>query len=384
MSEYQYYEFRAIDRALDAREQDALRDISSRASISAHHFQNHYDYGNLRADPVDLLARYFDVFLYLANWGDRQFAMRLPKRLVDVAAIRRCADEEVIHVSDAGDSLIVHLSPEGLEAPDWIEAEGLLDTFAPVRAEVLDGDLRFATLAWLMNLEGNDLVEDDAEEPQPSLAGMSDALRSLAAFFGIDPDLVEAAAAGPPDATAGVAPAEVRAWLERLPEAEKVDLLHQLHDGVDPLLGAGLRLRVRRALSSAPRTVKRRTAGELRAAMRVVADERLRAALEAKEKARERVAKERARAQLARVGTLRSRGERAWDDVEDLIGQRSASSYDKATEMLGDLALLAQMDQAVAAFDRRLDRLRTSHGTKRKFIERLDAVGLGGRAERLP
>jgi hypothetical protein len=52
--------------------------------------------------------------------------------------------------------------------------------------------------------------------------------------------------------------------------------------------------------------------------------------------------------------------------------------------MLGDLALLAHMDGTGADFDRRLARLRLAHGTKRKFIERLDAVGLGGASEQLP
>lgn len=35
MSEYQYYEFQAVDRPLDRTTQDALRSISSRARITA-------------------------------------------------------------------------------------------------------------------------------------------------------------------------------------------------------------------------------------------------------------------------------------------------------------------------------------------------------------
>jgi len=42
MSEYQYYEFLAIDRPLDRAAQDALRSISSRARITATSFTNHY------------------------------------------------------------------------------------------------------------------------------------------------------------------------------------------------------------------------------------------------------------------------------------------------------------------------------------------------------
>ena len=69
MSEYQYYEFLAIDRPLDEGEMRELRGISSRADITPMHFVNEYDYGNLSADPGKLLEQYFDVHVYLTNWG---------------------------------------------------------------------------------------------------------------------------------------------------------------------------------------------------------------------------------------------------------------------------------------------------------------------------
>lgn len=46
MSEYQYYEFLAIDRPLDQAAIKQLRSISSRAEISASRFANHYDFGD--------------------------------------------------------------------------------------------------------------------------------------------------------------------------------------------------------------------------------------------------------------------------------------------------------------------------------------------------
>ncbi len=45
MSEYQYYEFQAIDQPLDERAQRDLRDISSRATITATSFTNTYSWG---------------------------------------------------------------------------------------------------------------------------------------------------------------------------------------------------------------------------------------------------------------------------------------------------------------------------------------------------
>jgi len=49
MSEYQYYEFLAVDRPLDHRQQAEVRSLSTRASITATSFVNEYHWGNFRA-----------------------------------------------------------------------------------------------------------------------------------------------------------------------------------------------------------------------------------------------------------------------------------------------------------------------------------------------
>jgi hypothetical protein len=83
MSEYQYYEFLAIDRPLDRTAQDALRSISSRARITATSFTNHYEWGDLKGDPRKFMERWFDLHLYLANWGTRRLMLRMPARSVN-------------------------------------------------------------------------------------------------------------------------------------------------------------------------------------------------------------------------------------------------------------------------------------------------------------
>ncbi|PMR72086.1 hypothetical protein [Billgrantia endophytica] len=78
MSEYQYYEFLAVDRPLSADDQQALRAISSRARITATGFTNHYQWGDLKADPTQLLQRFFDLHVYVAIWGSKRLLIRLP------------------------------------------------------------------------------------------------------------------------------------------------------------------------------------------------------------------------------------------------------------------------------------------------------------------
>lgn len=76
MSEYQYYEFQAVDRPLGNADRQVLRGLSSRARITATSFTNVYEWGDFGGDPDELMARWFDLHLYFANWGSRRPAGR--------------------------------------------------------------------------------------------------------------------------------------------------------------------------------------------------------------------------------------------------------------------------------------------------------------------
>ena len=69
MSEYQYYEFLAVDRPLSTAEQAAVRALSTRARITATSFTNTYHWGNFRGNPRELVEKYYDAQLYVTNWG---------------------------------------------------------------------------------------------------------------------------------------------------------------------------------------------------------------------------------------------------------------------------------------------------------------------------
>ena len=92
MSEYQYYEFQAIDRPLGEADREALRALSTRARITATSFTNSYEWGAFKGDPARLMERWFDLHLYLANWGARRFMIRLPARLIDRPRLGACLD----------------------------------------------------------------------------------------------------------------------------------------------------------------------------------------------------------------------------------------------------------------------------------------------------
>ena len=76
MSEYQYYEFQAIDRPLSREERQILRGYSTRARITTTSFTNEYSFGGFQGDADEWMAKCFDAFVHVANWGTRLLMFR--------------------------------------------------------------------------------------------------------------------------------------------------------------------------------------------------------------------------------------------------------------------------------------------------------------------
>lgn len=245
MSEYQYYEFQAIDRPLDAAARAKLRELSSRARITATRFVNFYNWGDFRGDPARLMADWFDLHLYLANWGTRRLMIRVPEWLIDrvhLDALRAALDGDF--VSTAGSNLILDIVREEIES-EYLkhdEEADLLVMLAPLRADLLEGKPGLLYMIWLMAVE-DEIVPEDAVEPLPGPGPLTGALLAFAEFFRMDPDLVAAAAERPAAPPASSPEANRRAILA-LPEEEKAEYLARLIEG-DPHVVSELRFRLR-------------------------------------------------------------------------------------------------------------------------------------------
>ena len=112
VSEYQYYDFRALDRPLTRNEMTTLRSISTRAAITATSFTNHYEWGDLKANPSKLLEKYFDAFVYVANWGTHEFYIRLPQESVDYKLLKALIPGETGRVRRTARFVIVESGSE--------------------------------------------------------------------------------------------------------------------------------------------------------------------------------------------------------------------------------------------------------------------------------
>src|SRR6267378_673355 len=225
VSEYQYYDFRALDRPLTRNEMAALRSISTRAAITATSFTNHYEWGDLKANPSKLLEKYFDAFVYVANWGTHEFYIRLPLGSVDYKLLKVMVPGESLRVRKTATFVIVEFGfdSEWDGEDDWT---GWMASLTPLRSDLLRGDLRCLYLGWLRCAQDGGLDEDKLEPPVPAgLEELTGPLHALIEFLKIDEDLVKVAAQASKPLAAGPSRTELSAWIWGLPEKDKNELL---------------------------------------------------------------------------------------------------------------------------------------------------------------
>jgi hypothetical protein len=386
VSEYQYYEFRALDRRLTAEQQRRLRSLSSRAEISATRFTNEYSFGDFRGDPGRLLEEYFDAYLHAANWGTRELAFRLPRALLDAETARRYCDEEYrAWVTETAEHVIIRFRSDDDEGDDWIEGDGLLDPLLAARGELAAGDPRLLYLGWLLKVQLGGLdddddehLEDEAEPPVPAgLRELSDTLASVAEFLKIDGDLIEAAA----EASAPLVPVSddgIADWVAALPASEKDKFLTMAAEGEGAQVEALLVRRFRRESrpAGAAAASAGRTASELLAAAEARRAAREAAEARAREEARARRAAEHAAAHERHLEKLAGRKDETWQQVEKLTMFSKPKEYDQATQLLKDLHVIARREDDIAAFTARVRELRTRYAKRPSLMERFDTAGL--------
>lgn len=378
MSEYQYYEFVAVDRPLTSKQQDELRAVSTRGRISSSSFVNDYQWGDLKADPRMWMERYFDAHLYLANWGSHRIALRLPRAALDpTTAARYCVGGAAASWATRT-HVVVDLHGEdedGVE--DWVDPEGRLAAIVPARSELAAGDMRPLYLAWLLVVQDRELDEDELEPPVPAgLGELSGPQRALAEFLRLDPDLLTAAAEASESLTVTAPSAAVLGrWVTALPESDKDELLLRVLRGDGALLRSEMLHRFHGTNADQP-TDGGRTVGELLAAAEKVWAQRQEAMRKREAAERRRREQEAAAAQAKRVDALARNPAKAWMQVDTLIAAKRAKEYDAAVTLLEDLYALAVRDDDLAGFAVRMGKLREQNTRRPSLIDRFDRAQL--------
>ncbi|SHN44636.1 hypothetical protein [Cryptosporangium aurantiacum] len=379
MSEYQCYEFLALDRPLTDAQMAEVRALSTRAEITATRFVNSYHWGSFRGDPHRMVERYYDAHLYVTNWGTRQVILRIPKTTLALDVVEPyCLDDESFACWTTKTHLILSLCSEDDEDDFDGTAEHALHSLAGLRAELAAGDLRPLYLAWLSAL-GKWEREDDNEDAfrkvtEPAVpAGLNTltaAQRALADFLRVDRDLLEAAAqaSGEPVGVS-VTRKDLEPLVAALPEREKNSFLVRCALGQEPGLPAVLRNRL--LPHPEPPAAGRRTAAELLDAAYRTREARHQEAVRAAEEDERRQAAARTAARERRLSVVTGQGESAWKRVEDHIAAKKASDYDAALDLLTDLHEISNRTNDLDHFRNRLNDLRHRHHNKPALLRRL-------------
>jgi len=380
VSEYQYYDFRAIDRPLTRKEMAALRSISTRAAITATSFTNHYEWGDLKANPSKLIEKYFDAFVYVANWGTHEFYIRLPQESVDYKLFKAMVSGGNVQVRKTARFVIVEFGSES----EWDgEDDGTewMASLMPLRSDLLRGDLRCLYLGWLRCAQDGGPAEDKLEPPVPAgLEELSGPLYALIEFLEIDEDLVEVAAQASKPLAAGPTRRELSAWIRSLPEKDKNELLitavaEQGERWRNDLIRRFPRQNLRQT-SDGSAASERRKAGDLLAAAHARAKERARLLNEQRiaEAAKRRAEDEANRARY--LDQLARREPQIWKRVAAHIQMRQPKDYDKAVVLLTDMHDFAVRRGQTARFQTALEKIRQTHAAKESFLRRLAKANL--------
>jgi len=375
MSEYQYYEFQALDRPLTPEEQQAVAQLSSR--VEPHPWRAIFTYsygGGLYPRAEDVLAEYYDAMLYLANWGSRQLMFRFPRTLVDPVRMRQYNVEttdypsDIIQVDVKDEYAILNIQLDAEEGLGWIEGEGWLGSLVGLRDAILQGDYRVLYLAWLKGLTLTYGVDEDAlEPPVPSgLGELTPALHTFVELFDVDADTLQAAAEhSAPLCSQTFSEDDLRQAIEALAPEEKDNFLLRVVQG-EPQLPLILKRRLGMLGDGPQRSTRpRRTVSEIFAAAAEMTERRRRAEAAAAEARR-----------LAELEALAKRGDAVWNEVDALIRQGQAKPYDEAVQLLKNLRDLAEHQRRTVAFQAQLDRIHDEYSRRSALMRRLRNAGL--------
>jgi hypothetical protein len=392
MSEYQYYEFNAIDRPLTAAQQAELRACSTRARITATSFCNEYHWGDLKGEPIEWMARYFDAHVYSSNWGRCDFMLGLPRDMFDGATAAQYTagagkrseygGGAFTMLDNAGRWIVIwslELDDGGEDERFWAEdGPGWMDRLRPLRDELLRGDMRPLYLGWMASLCSCEL-DDDALEPPvpPGLGSLTEAQAALVEFLAIDPDLLTVAAAASAEAAPRDEAAAAAAWIAQLPEPELRLAVGRIMQQGGQATERGLRAQLAQwrrlqRTDGTPAPAPARTVAKIEAGR--AAAEQLR--LE-QERRRQQVRLARELAERTRHLTdVAARAEAIWAEIDALLQRGTGAAYEQAQRAVVELSAALAANGRGDEFRRGLARQLSAHGTRPAWLARLRKAGL--------
>lgn len=391
MSEFQYFEFKALERPLTKEEQGILRTFSTRARISARSFINEYHWGNFKGDKLGWMKKYFDAHLYLSNFGSRALHLRVPLSLVDLINIRPYEVDEVLEAHETARHLVLSFYSDEDSGRDYDEHDEdpseVMDSLLPIRDEIARGDLRALYIVWLLAVRNGLVDEKEIEPPVPDgLGELSAALESFVSFLWLKPEIVEVASLNSGSLLTS-APSGVTAmsWVDSLSPDEKDDWLVRLladEEGIATIQyqqafkHAVLAARLSNGRCATSSSIPRRSAGELLKEANILVERKDQAAKRRGAEEQETKIRKEAVERLAYLKSLVGQEDNVWKSIIALTATSTPANYDSGVKKLVELRDIAALTGEQTAFGKRLAEFRSLRSRKLSFIKRLDGAGL--------
>ncbi len=278
MSEYQFYEFKAIDKPLSEKDKNEISSWSSRTNPSNTGAIFIYSYSDFPKDEIKVVEKYFDAMFYISNWGITQLVFKLPNNLIDIGRIRQYCIMDGVNLIEKTNFTLVDICISDEEGGGrWIDGEGWLASLVTLRNDILSGDYRSLYLIWLkvstedvLNECGN--VDLESREPivPSSLNSLNGALLDFVDIFDIDKNAIAVASENSKADTLESIEKYSR-YITRMPNDEKDELLLRLLRN-EPLLDVKLKNRLKDFVSENKEVDldNHRTVGEIARSIREI------------------------------------------------------------------------------------------------------------------
>jgi len=371
MSEYQRYEFMTIDRPLTREQLDAVDDLSSHIEASSTHALIEYHWGDFKHDPIDVLHKFFDGFLYWANWGAPELAFRFPHGILPADLIEGYDLDDFVTFTQHSDYDILDIHFGEMEGPDeWIDYE--LGSLIAIRDELMEGDLRALYIVWLAGqhmMGGYDEEEDEEEDYEisvpavpPAFGTLTAAQEALAELLQVPEELLVAAARHSKAAVPSTGD-DVAAWVKLLPPDRQNDYLVRLahnEPGLSRLLVKELRELGQDKTRATPSTGEHVTYATLLAESKAVKSQ-----LEREKREQELLARQR------HLQDIRDHQDDYWNQVDQAAMRSSGTGYDEAVQLLIELRDAADQFKETREFQDRFSAWVRPHLRRPALVKRL-------------
>jgi hypothetical protein len=368
MSEYQRYEFMTVDQPLTRKQLDAVNDLSSHIAASSTHALIEYNWGDFKHDPIEVLREFFDGFLYWANWGSPQLALRFPHGILPGDLIDGYDFDDFVTFTKHSDYDILDIHFSEMEGPDeWIDYD--LGSLIAIREELMDGDLRALYIAWLACMEMLGSYDEEEEDEEvyappvpPAFGKLTAAQQALADLLQVSPELLVAAARHS-SAPAPAADDDVTTRIALLPPERRDDYLVRLarnEPGLSRRLVNELRKLSGNKTSATPPEAEHVTYATLLAESKAIKAQLQREKYEQEQLARQR-----------RLQDIHDHQEARWRQIDLTVARGSGAAYDEALQSLLELREVAEHFKETRQFQERFRAWVQPHMRRPALLKRL-------------